>query len=83
MERDDKLRTTEMLSRQHKLDKEKKTRVMNTQPEEMEMRKEWKDVKPVYLNNAESTFDSKMSSGINNEKSIFDRQAIFHTRNME
>ena len=76
------MRTTESLLRQHKMNKEKQNRISNTQPEEMEMRMEWKDVKQVYLNNAESSFASKMSEGINNQKSIFDRQAIFHTKDM-
>ena len=77
------MRATESLLRQHKMNKEKQNRVLNTQPEEMEMRMEWKDVKHVYLNDAESSFASKMSEGINNQKSIFDRQAIFHTKDMQ
>ena len=77
------MRATESLLRQHKMNKEKQSRVLNTQPEEMEMRMEWKDVKHVYLNDAESSFASKMSEGINNQKSIFDRQAIFHTKDMQ
>ena len=77
------MRTTESLLRQHKMNKEKQNRVSNTQPEEMEMRMEWKDVKHTYLNDAESSFASKMSEGINNQKSIFDRQAIFHTKDMQ
>lgn len=60
--------------------KKKKKKDINDEPDHMEMDAYHEAHSWFSDDESESVFKSKLSTGINSEKSVFDRQAVFHTR---
>ena len=73
------MRVTESLLRQNM--KKKKTSLYNREADEEETLA-YKERKPEYwsINRAKDVFASPMADGLNNSESIFDRQAVFRTK---
>ncbi len=72
------MRVTEVLLRQNSQKKQRKRQSQDDELEQMELYMEWKDRKSMFLNSLDTVFHSKMNEGINQQESIFNRQAIFH-----
>ena len=76
------MRVTESLLRQNNL---KKKREQNRYNEDDEPTQTYQEEKWEYwaLNQNKTAFDSPLDDGINNQKSVFDRQAVFRTKEGE
>ena len=59
---------------------EKKRRLQDDEPEDMELYIRWNDYSRSNINDKSTVFDSCMNKGINTAKSVFDAQAIFNTK---
>lgn len=76
------MRVTESLLRQNNL---KKKREQNRYNEDDEPTQTYQEEKWEYwaLNQNKTAFDSPLDDGINRQKSVFDRQAVFRTKEGE
>lgn len=76
------MRVTESLLRQNNL---KKKREQNRYNEDDEPTQTYQEEKWEYwaLNQNKTAFDSPLDDGINSQKSVFDRQAVFRTKEGE
>lgn len=74
------MRVTESLIRQNKKNNQKKNQF--NEDDEPTMR--YKEEKQEYwaLNQNKSVFESRLQEGINTEKSVFDKKAVFRTDNI-
>lgn len=73
------MRVTEALIRQNNINKQKQIRRINDEDDEptqayKEQKLEWWSI-----NRSKSAFASPMDEGINNNASVFDKQAVFRT----
>lgn len=59
---------------------EKKRRLQDDEPEDMDINMRRDEYKITNINDKNTVFDSCMNEGINTAKSVFDSQAIFNTR---
>lgn len=66
-----------------KENRKNKKKDINDEPDHMEMMATHEAHSWFSEDSSESVFKSKYSGGINTEKSIFDRQAVFHVRGNE
>ncbi len=76
------MRVTESLLRQNNL---KKKREQNRYNEDDEPTQTYQEEKWEYwaLNQNKTAFDSPLDDGINSQRSVFDRQAVFRTKEGE
>ena len=74
------MRVTESLIRQNKIKNQKRTQF--NEDDETTMR--YQEGKREYwaLNQNKSVFESRLQEGINTEKSVFDKKAVFRTDNI-
>lgn len=73
------MRVTEALIRQNKLNRMKKNQMLDDDDEPTQAYQE-KKLEWWSINQQKSAFVSPMDEGINNTESVFDKQAVFRTK---
>lgn len=73
------MRVTEALIRQNKLNRMKKNQMLDDDDAPTQAYKE-KKLEWWSINQQKSAFASPMDEGINNRESVFDKQAVFRTK---